>query len=321
MFRAGYRPLLPPVNGDVDDHVLLAAHVAGLADLPQDLVRGHPVPIGRPLGVQQERVVDAEPALHDRRPVGDRQPLDHRLEHLLGRGQHGVGVDPGRHVHRLEHGGQDLGRRVAGAGAQRAQRAVDLPGAVLVRDDRVGHAQRQVLVAVEADLRVVAQFGDQRLHPVPDAVRQQRAGRVDDVHALAAGVGHDPRLLGQLVRPDPVREHQEADGFHAQLAGGGEMLDRHVGLGAVGGHPGDLRADTVHLAAGSSTVPRPGSTSTAIFARFTVLDGGLDQLGVGAQAEAVVERRAGQPVAVGHLDDLQPGRVQRAGDLDDVGRR
>ncbi len=33
-----------------------------------------------------------------------------------------------------------------------------------------------------------------------DLLEDQRAGRVDDVHALAAGVGHDPRLLRQRLR-------------------------------------------------------------------------------------------------------------------------
>ena len=48
---------------DVDDHVLLAADVAGLADALQDLVRRDLVALSRPLRVQQEAGVDAGVAL------------------------------------------------------------------------------------------------------------------------------------------------------------------------------------------------------------------------------------------------------------------
>ena len=67
-----------------------------------------------------------------------------------------------------------------------------------------------------------------------------------------------------------------------------------------------------------STVPRPGSTSTAIFARLTALTAASTNWTSVRSAESVVEGRSGQPVAVRHLDDLQAGVVQRAGDLDDV---
>ena len=107
----------------------------------------------------------------------------------------------------------------------RRHAAVDLLGARPHGLDRVGHAEPEVLVAVEADLGVVAEFGDQRGHPVGDALEHQRAGGVDDVDALAAGVGHDAGLLGQLLRRNGVAHHQEADGLQAQLAGQPEVLD------------------------------------------------------------------------------------------------
>ena len=95
---------------------------------------------------------------------------------------------------------------------------------------------------VEADLGVLAEFGDQRRHPVGHAVEHQGAGGVDDVDALATGVGHDAGLGGQLLRRNGVGHHQEPDGFQAQLAGQPEVLDRHVGLGAVGGDSADRPA-------------------------------------------------------------------------------
>ena len=51
-------------------------------------------------------------------------------------------------------------RRVAGAGAEAAGRAVDLHGAGADREHRVGHGDAEVLVPVEADLRVAAELGD-----------------------------------------------------------------------------------------------------------------------------------------------------------------
>ncbi|CAM3619856.1 hypothetical protein MYCO108962_26550 [Mycobacterium colombiense] len=55
-------------------------------------------------------------------------------------------------------------------------------------------------MAVEADLGVVAEFGDQRGDPVTHALEDQRSGRIDHIHALAARVGHDAGLGGQLLR-------------------------------------------------------------------------------------------------------------------------
>src|SRR5215475_13501230 len=56
--RRGQVPLLGQPDGDVDDHVLLAADVAELAGSLQDLVGGDAVALGRPFGVQQEAAVD-----------------------------------------------------------------------------------------------------------------------------------------------------------------------------------------------------------------------------------------------------------------------
>ena len=73
-----------------------------------------------------------------------------------------------------------------GARAQRAQRAVDLPRAGLEGQHRVGHAEREVLVAVEADLRLRADLTHERLDTDLRVGQHQRAGGVDDVDALGA---------------------------------------------------------------------------------------------------------------------------------------
>ena len=54
-------------------------------------------------------------------------------------------------------------------GAEAAAAAVDLRGAGAHRLDRVGDAEAEVLVAVEADVGVVADLGDERGDPVGDA--------------------------------------------------------------------------------------------------------------------------------------------------------
>jgi hypothetical protein len=62
------------VEGDVDDHVFLAADVAGLAGALQDGVSGDAIALGGAFGVQQEAGVDAGVALDDRGPVGRSRP-------------------------------------------------------------------------------------------------------------------------------------------------------------------------------------------------------------------------------------------------------
>jgi len=163
-------------------------------------VGGNAVALGRPFGVQQEAAVHPGPTLHDRGPVHLRPPGQERPHHFLGRGQDAAHVHAGPHAEVVEGGGQHLGGRVARAGAERAQRAVHLAGAVLVGQHRVGHAEGEVLVAVEADLGLVADLGVHGLDPLLRVAEHQRARRVHAVDALRARVHHDPGLPGQLVR-------------------------------------------------------------------------------------------------------------------------
>ena len=165
-------------------------------------------------------------------------------------------------------------------------------------------------MAVEAHLRVVAEFGDQRRDPVGDALEHQRAGRVDDVDALAAGVGHDAGLGGQLLRRNGVGHHQEPDGFQAQLTRQPEVLDRDVGLGAMGGDPADRAAVVLRLL-DVLLGAHAGQHQEGDLGLFRRLGRELDQLLLGGLGEAVVERRAAQPVAVGHLDHRHARGIKR----------
>ncbi len=121
-------------------------------------------------------------------------------------------------------------------------------------------------MAVEADLGLGSDFGDERGDAVGDLIEDQRTSGVDDVDALAAGVDHDPRLLRERVRRLRVGHHQEADRLEPQLAGDPEVLDRDVGLCAVGRDPQmETPASAMYLM--SYFVPTPGSMSTAILDR------------------------------------------------------
>ncbi len=165
-------------------------------------------------------------------------------------------------------------------------------------------------MAVEPDLCLAADLGDQRLHPGLRLAEDQRAGRVDHVHALRARVNHDPGLPGQLSGPDPVAEHQEPDGLHAEVAGGGEMLHGDVGLGAVRGDPGHRRPgvpgmpQVVGRAEAGQQQHRDPRAARLLHRRG-------DQAELVLGREAVVERRAAEPVAVRDLDDLHVRLVQR----------
>ena len=106
-----------------------------------------------------------------------------------------------------------------------------------------------------------------------------------------------------------MAEHEEADGLHAERPGRTEVLDRDVGLGAVGRDPGDRGAgrvgvlQLVHRAeAGEHEDGDPGLGG--------LVDGRRDELHLVDLGEAVVEARAAQAVTVRDLDDLHAGPVE-----------
>jgi hypothetical protein len=164
-------------------------------------------------------------------------------------------------------------------------------------------------VAVEADLRVVTELGDKGGDAVGHALEHQSARGVDDVDALAAGVGHDAGLGGEFLRRNGVAHHQEPDGLQAQLAGQPEVLDRHVGLGAVGGDPADRTA----VVLGGLDVllgAHSGQHQECDLGFLGGLRRELDEFLLGRLGEAVVEARPAEAVAVGDLDDRHTCRVQ-----------
>ena len=85
----------------------------------------------------------------------------------------------------------------------------------------------------------------ERLHPLGDALRQQRAGGIDDVDAVRAVGLHQLRLARQLGRRRHVRHHQEADDVHAELARVLDVLPGDVGFGRMRRDAHRLRAGAV----------------------------------------------------------------------------
>ena len=236
----------------------------------------------------QEAGVDAGVAHRDRHPVEQALAVHDRAYHVLGGVDQLEGVDAVADAEVVAHRGERLVRRVAGTGAEAAGGPVDLHRAGPHGEHAVADGEAEVVVTVEAHLGVGTELGHHRGDALGGLVEDQRAGRVDDVDALAAGVGHDARLAGQVVGRRHVGHHQEPHGLQADLAGEAEVLDRDVGLGAVRGDAHDRHADVldrpdvVHRAE-----PREHERGDIGPARF--VDGGLHQHALVDQAEAVVE--------------------------------
>jgi hypothetical protein len=111
-------------------------------------------------------------------------------------------------------------------------------------------------------------------------------------------------------RAGPVAQHEEADRLHAQPPRLAEVLDGDVGLGAVGGDPGDRGACLVRPVQVVDG-PEPGQHEDGDLGLRRLVDGRPDELESRRPGEAVVEARAAEAVAVAHLDDLHAGGVER----------
>ena len=110
-----------------------------------------------------------------------------------------------------------------------------------------------------------------------------------------------------------MAHHQKADGLQTEVAGEAEVLDRDVGLGAVGGDPADRGAVVV----GGLDVLLDAQSGQHQEGDLGVLGGlrrELDQFLLGGLGEAVVEAGATEAVTVGHLDHRHTGVVEGGDD-------
>ncbi|CDQ47063.1 hypothetical protein BN1047_04981 [Mycolicibacterium neoaurum] len=170
-------------------------------------------------------------------------------------------------------------------------------------------------MTMKTDLRIIAELGNQRRHPISDLIEHQRPRRIHHIHTLAARIGHDPGLGGQLLRADGVAHHQKPDRLQPELTGQPEMLDRDISLGAVSGDAADLPTVVLRfldVLLGAHTRQHQKSDLGV----FGGLRRELDQLLLRGFGKPVVERRTTQPVTMGDLDDRHPrsikGRHDRA---------
>ena len=269
------------------------------------------------LGVLEERGVAARVAEHHRVAIDEALARHHRRDHVFRGVGHLEEVHPGGDTELVAHTDERLDGCIAGARAEASGGPIDLLRAGADSHDGVSDPDVKILVPMEPDLGVVPELGHQRGHSVGDLLHDERAGRVDDVHALAAGVGHDSGLLREDLRRLGVAHHEEADGLQADLAGVAEVLDRHVGLGAVSGDTTDLAA-VVTRSENVVLDSDPGEGEESDLRVLRGLRGGLDELLLVGSAEAVVERSAAEAVAVGHLDDRHAGAVERTDHRHDV---
>ena len=193
----------------------------------------------------QEARIDAG-VTHDQRESVERALVVHDRTHdLLGDVQKTQHVNTGGDAQVCARSRQRLGRRVARARTEPAGRTVDLHGTGSDREQRVGDAQREVFVPVEPYLHLGCKRGPQRGNAVGHVLQDQRARGVDDVDALAAGLPHDPRLLGQSLGRDGVRHHQEPDRLEADVARDCEVLRGDVRFGAMGCDADDTYSEVV----------------------------------------------------------------------------
>ncbi|MNV52750.1 hypothetical protein D3C71_1448590 [compost metagenome] len=221
-------------------------------------------------------------------------------------------------AHALGGGDEHFQRRVARARAHAGQARVDTVAAFFHRDDGVGHAQAQVVVGVHARLGLGLQNILERAEPVAHILHAQGPAGVDHVAHGRAIAFHQLGLLGQALRRLHVAHHQKAHGFHAQMARIFDVLARDIGLGAVRGdahhaHAGVVRGLEVMDGANARQQQR-GDLGVLDHAGH-----GFYPLKIGMRAKAVVEARALQTVAMRDFDGIDLGRIERLGDLFDLG--
>ena len=260
----------------------------------------------------QEAGVDTGIAQRQRFAVNLDGAVLQRADQFLGGVHQGEQVAAVVPAHAVGRGDEHFERGIAGARAHAGQAGVDADRAVLHRDDGVGDAERQVVVGVDPALG----FGLE--HPVIGGeaggvlIHGHGPAAVRHIDALRAIAFHQQRLLRQRLGRAHVAHHQEARDVHAEVPRRLDVLLRYVCLGAVGG---DADRAHAHFIGVLQVMDRAdaGQQQGGQHRAFQHFGHRADPVPVGMGAKAVVEAGARQAIAVGHLDGVHPGPVERAG--------
>ena len=105
-----------------------------------------------------------------------------------------------------------------------------------------------------------------RRDTIGDFFEDHRTRGVDDVHALAPGVGHDPGLLGQLLRRDRCAPSSRSPPSRDRSRGPARSAATAMSASVQCVAMRTIATPRSRIARMSSLVPSPGSISAAILA-------------------------------------------------------
>ena len=214
-------------------------------------------------------------------------------------------------------GDEHLERCVTGSRTHPGKARVDPHRAGLRGDNRIGHAQGQIVVRMDAALGFRFEHPVIGLETCNHAIHVERPAAVGDIDAMRAIAFHQQRLLGERLGLDHVAHHQESRYVHAQIARDADVLLADVGLGAVGRDPDRAhshRIGPLEFFGGADT----GHQKRCQHRVLDYVGGSLDPVPVGMGAKSVIEGRTVQAIAVRDLDRIHPCLVKRLSDRADA---
>ena len=225
-----------------------------------------------------------------------------RPDDLFGDVHQSERVDAGLDAVLLAHRGEDLGGAVAGAGAELRPCAVEVARPSSYAAIEFATASERFWCACTP--RATSSPPTSSATRARTSLDGQRSGRVGDVDGVGAERLQQPGLREQSLRRVHVAHHQEADGLHAEVL-------RHPMCCSVMSASVQCTAMRATLTPRSRTGPEVvdradarASGGTRSARSSSPARPGLDQLHLVDGAEAVVERRSAEAVAVRDLDHL-----------------
>ena len=254
---------------------------------------------------------------HSGNPAGDRHTVvrgdlfDEGLIGQIGSVERFKEPQTGADASGVQIRGQKFERRVTGSGSEPACRHIDDGGTGLDRHEGVGDGESEVVVRMETD------FNFETVHesadPLAHVRRRVGAGGIHEDDRVGAVSLHEQRLLEQLLGGRHVAHHEDALHHNIHLAEKGDLLARHIGLGAVGSHS-DLVDPTLERRfeiAFHGGEPRYRQDSEPRLVEFAACR--LQHLGIAQCCSTDLYRRGTKSVSVPHFDDVDSCSLRSAG--------